>query len=215
MRVNSGADFQSVAMGGGLPGEVGTSTATTATTITTNSATSHASNDLVGQRVVVWDATNTHFVTGTITSNTSGTNTVLTHAGWVIPGTNVAATTPPNASVYCILDGAVPGKWIALSTNATAPAATDTTLTSELNAASGGLIRAKATYSHTLGATSYTLTNTFTANANDGASNVINKMGVFNTWAPVTGNLIFEDAVPSPPTLVSGDTIQITLTVNI
>jgi hypothetical protein len=106
-----------------------------------------------------------------------------------------------------------PANYIALSTNATAPASGDTTLAGELNNASGGLNRAQATYAHTAGTSSYTLTKTFTANSNDGASNTIQKIGVFN--AASVGTLVFETAVPSPPTLVSGDQITITETVSI
>src|SRR4051794_40995076 len=75
--------------------------------------------------------------------------------------------------------------YIGLSTSATAPAASDTRTTwegggVEMNAASGGLNRAQAAYAHTTGASTYTLTKTFTANANDGASNTIQKIGVLN-----------------------------------
>lgn len=213
MRVNSGADWQSAVMGGDLRGEVGTATATTATTITTNSATSHALNDLVGHRVIA--TTSNPPVEGTVVSNTAGTNTTLTIDQWTVPGTTVAGSTPSATTNYAILSGGAPAPYIALSTNATAPSATDTTLAGELNNASGGLNRARATYSHTLGTASYTLTNTWTANSNDGASNTINKIGVFNSPKAVTGILTFETAVPSPPTLVSGDTIQITETINI
>ena len=203
-------------MGGDLRGEVGTATATTATSITTNSATSHAVNDLVGHRVIA--TTPNPPVEGTVVSNTAGTNTTLTIDQWVVPGTTTAATTPASTTNYCILSGGSPAPFIALNTNATAPAATDTMATfatNELQAAGGGLIRARATYSHTLGAASYSLTNTWTANANDGASNTVNKIGVCNSPKAGTGLLTFETAVPSPPTLVSGDTIQITETINI
>jgi hypothetical protein len=212
MRVNSGSDFQSVAMGGGLGGEVGVATASSATTLTTNSAVTHVANDLAGQRVITTAAA---IAEGVIVSNTSGVNTVLTVDRWVVPGTTGVATTPTATTPYTIQSGAGPGRVLALSTNATAPSATDTVLTGELNNGGGGLNRARSTYSHTLGTASYSLTNTFTANGSDGASNTVQKMGVFNSITPVTGILIFESLVTSPPTLVSGDTIQITETVNI
>lgn len=212
MRVNSGADHQSKAMGGGLGGEVGVATASSATTLTTNSAVTHTSNDLAGQRVITTLAA---IAEGVIVSNTSGTNTVLTVDHWVVPGTTATATTPTSTTPYTIQSGAGPGRVIALSTNATAPSATDTALAGELNNAGGGLNRARSTYSHTLGAASYSLTNTFTANGSDPGSSTVQKIGVFNSTVPVTGILIFESAVTSPPTLVSGDTIAITETVNI
>lgn len=217
MRVNSGADWQSIVMGGDLHGEVGTATATTATSITTNSSTSHAANDLVGHRIIA--TTPNPPVEGTITANTAGTNTTTTVDRWVVPGTTTAATTPGATTNYAILSGGAPGAYIALNTNATAPAATDTMAgtfaANELEAVGGGLVRARATYSHTIGTASYSLTNTWTANSNDGASNTINKIGVVNSPVASAGMLTFETAVPSPPTLVSGDTIQITETINI
>jgi hypothetical protein len=106
-----------------------------------------------------------------------------------------------------------PANYIGLSTNATAPAAGDTVLAGELNNAGGGLNRAQALYAHTAGTSSYTLTKTFTANASDGASNTIQKIGIFN--AASSGTMFLETAVPNPPTLVSGDQLTITETVSI
>lgn len=99
--------------------------------------------------------------------------------------------------------------YIALTTDATTPALTDTTLTSELTAS--GLGRAQAVYAHTGGTLTYTLTKTFTSS--DATPRTINKIGVFN--AVSTGTLVFATAVPSPPTLVSGDSLTITETVDI
>jgi hypothetical protein len=99
--------------------------------------------------------------------------------------------------------------WIALTTDATAPAVGDTTLTSELTLS--GLGRAQAVYAHTAAATTYTLTKTFTSS--DGTNRTINKVGVFN--ASSAGTLVFETAVPTPPTLVSGDSLTVTETVSI
>jgi len=97
--------------------------------------------------------------------------------------------------------------WIALSTNATAPALGDTALTGELTAS--GLGRAQAVYAHTNGTTTYTLTKTFTSA--DPTPRTIEKVGVLN--ASVTGTLVFETAVPSPPVLASGDSLTVTETV--
>lgn len=100
--------------------------------------------------------------------------------------------------------------YIALTANATAPAAGDTALTGEFAAAGGGLIRAQATYAHTLGTGTTTLTKTFTANANDGASNTVNKAGLLN--APSAGSLVLETPMPNPPVLVPGDSTAVTWT---
>lgn len=115
--------------------------------------------------------------------------------------------------------------YIGLSTATTAPNATDTYLVGpvggtvyELWASGGGLNRAQATYAHSAGVNTYTLTKSFTATTADGASNQIQKIGVFNktvTTTPTTtdGSMVFETAVPSPPTLVSSDQLTITETV--
>lgn len=99
--------------------------------------------------------------------------------------------------------------YIGLSTDATAPAAGDTTLTGELSGS--GLSRAQATYGHTAGASSFTLSKTFTSA--DATPHTINKIGVFN--AASGGTLVFETALTSPPNLVLGDQVTITETVTI
>lgn len=99
--------------------------------------------------------------------------------------------------------------YVALTEDATAPAAADTTLTTELT--TFGLGRAQATYAHTAAAASYTLTRAFTSS--DSTTRTIRKAGVFN--ASSAGTLVFESAVPSPPVLVSGDQVTITETVTL
>lgn len=106
-----------------------------------------------------------------------------------------------------------PANYIALTGNTTAPAAADTVLTGEYVATGGGLDRALATYAHTAGTTSYTLTKTFTMNSSDGTSATPAKIGVFN--AATAGTLFLETAIPTPPTLVPGDQLTITETVSI
>lgn len=100
-----------------------------------------------------------------------------------------------------------PANYIGLTANATAPAAGDTTLTGEI--ASGTLVRAQATYSHTTGAASYTLQKTFTSDQ----TVVIAKIGVFN--ASSAGTMMFETVLNATASLVSGDQLTVTETVNI
>ena len=97
--------------------------------------------------------------------------------------------------------------YIGLTANATAPAATDTSLTGEI--ASGTLTRAVAVYAHTTGAASYTLTKTFTSDQ----SVTIAKIGVFN--ASSAGTMVFETLLNATATLVSGDQLTITETVSL
>lgn len=100
-----------------------------------------------------------------------------------------------------------PANYIGLTANSTAPAAADTTLTGEI--ASGSLVRAQATYSHTTGAASYTLQKTFTSDQ----TVVIAKIGVFN--AATGGTMVFETLLNATASLVSGDQLTITETVNL
>ncbi len=100
-----------------------------------------------------------------------------------------------------------PANFMALTEDATVPAEADTALAGELTG--GGLQRAQATYAHTAGALTYTLTKTFTSS--DATARKINKVGVFN--APTVGTMMFETLSPSPPTLVSGDNVTLTSTI--
>lgn len=96
--------------------------------------------------------------------------------------------------------------YIAITENSTAPAVTDTALTGELTAF--GLGRSIGTYAHTNGTNTATLTKTFTSS--DATARVIAKAGLLN--AATVGTLTFSTAVPSPPSLVSGDSMAITWT---
>lgn len=99
------------------------------------------------------------------------------------------------------------GRWLGLTSDTTAPAAGDTTLTAEI--AAGGFTRMLGTYAHTGSTSSYTITGTFTASS----TATIAKEAVFS--AIISGTMIFESLEPSAPTLVGGDTLTQTVTVSI
>jgi hypothetical protein len=103
-----------------------------------------------------------------------------------------------------------PANYIALSNDATAPAATDCaagasscTLTSEIT--TNGVGRAQATYAHTNGTNTVTLTYTFTFTG----SQSVQKAGLFN--AASNGVMFLEFQFPQRAAQ-SGDTLQITWT---
>jgi len=105
-------------------------------------------------------------------------------------------------------------KWIALTANTSDPAAGDTTLTGEITTASGGLVRAAGTYAHTGGTSTYTVSNTFTANGNDSLPVTVAKLGLFD--ASSSGNIVFETKLDTTATLsASGDTLAITWTITV
>ena len=206
-------DFQSKAMGMGpsfaFATATGAATASTATTLTHSGATfTTAGQGLAGQIVVCWIST-TVMVYGVIVSNTG---TALTVDQWysATSTSGAAGTTPAATAPYIIIPGQFPACWMAVTQNATAPAASDTTLTAEL--ATADWLRAVGTYAHTAAATTYTLVHLWTSTT----TVTINKGAIFGA-ANVTGGGVmpFESAVPSPPTLVSGDTLTITETVTI
>lgn len=104
------------------------------------------------------------------------------------------------------------GDYMALTANATAPAAGDTTLTAEIATGGGGLIRKQATYAHTAGTNTYTLTGVFTANGSDALPVTVAKYGIFN--ASSAGTLVFETLLGSTATITaSGDQLTVTVTV--
>lgn len=99
--------------------------------------------------------------------------------------------------------------YLALSANSTTPADGDTALAGEITTAGGGLVRKQATYAHTAGATSSTLTATFTANGSDVLPVTLAKMAVFN--ASSAGTMPFESLISPTATLSSvGDNITLT-----
>jgi hypothetical protein len=101
---------------------------------------------------------------------------------------------------------------LANSATATTPAVGDTTLAGEITTAGGGLIRAQATYAHTAGTNTSTLTKTFTANGSDSLPVTVSQIGVFN--AASAGTMAYKTALNATSTLtVSGDNTAITETV--
>lgn len=102
--------------------------------------------------------------------------------------------------------------YLGVTANSTAPAAGDTALTAEITTAGGGLIRKTATYAHTTGAATSTLTTTFTANANDALPVTLAKAGVFNA---ASGGAMPFSSLLSPTAVVSavGDSVTLTVTV--
>lgn len=209
-------DWQAKAMGGGVSagGAVasmtGAATATTATSLTNSGASFPTSGQgLAGMIVAVGpNSSGTgSTVFGVIVSNTS---TVLTVDQWYNAGTMTVGTTPNATGNYQILPGQMPACFLALTSDATAPSASDTTLAAELT--TNGFARALGTFAHTAGATTYTLQKVFTATG----TATINKEAVFAAANPTGGGAMpFESAEPSPPTLVNGDTLTQTVTVTI
>lgn len=100
--------------------------------------------------------------------------------------------------------------YIAVTSNATAAAAADATLTAEET--TNGLGRATGTFAAgAAGSTSYTLSKTFTYTG--GSPITLAKAGMFN--AASVGTMVFEAVFGSAATLVNGDQITVTWSVSI
>lgn len=99
--------------------------------------------------------------------------------------------------------------YVALTANTGTPAATDTSLAGEITTAGGGLIRKQATFAHTNGTTTATLTVTFTANGSDSLPVTVHKVGDFN--ASSSGTLGFTANLNADATFnASGDNMTLT-----
>lgn len=102
-------------------------------------------------------------------------------------------------------------KYVGLSANTTAPAATDTTLTGEIVTA--GLTRQLGTYAHTTGAASYSITTTFVAQAADVPVTVA-KRGHFEAISG--GSQVFSSLLAqTAPFNAAGDQMVLTDTINL
>ncbi|TLY07104.1 MAG: hypothetical protein E6K88_07255 [Thaumarchaeota archaeon] len=97
--------------------------------------------------------------------------------------------------------------YIALTTDSTAPAATDTTLTSEIT--TNGLTRTQGTYAHTAGTDNWTVSKTFTAT---GSFTGVQKAGLFTLAA--VGTMMAENTFASV-NLANGDQLTITWTIDL
>ncbi len=99
--------------------------------------------------------------------------------------------------------------WIGLSNDATAPAATDTFLASELTV--GGLSRAQGMVTLPTGAgTQTTIANTFTYT---GVSQAIQKTALFTQAGPPVAGVMNHEISFTPRTLFTNDTVTLTFTI--
>jgi hypothetical protein len=209
MLVNSGLDIVSRELGGDGQGYTGTATASSATSITAT-GTPFTASAFIGHIVVAGS------VFGVITANTTS---VLTVDQWYNPASigGAAGSTPGSTSTFVVLPGNAPAPFMAISTTNSAPSATDTSLGGEVTTAGSGLVRQLASYTHTAGATTYTLTATFTATGSASFPTTVYRIGVFNSnVAGGTTGMAFETSLSAAATFnASGDALTVTETVTV
>lgn len=190
-------------------------TATTATSLTVTGTPLTASNlatpqlGLAGLRV--W-APVTGLTTAPVYGNiVSNTTSVITIDQWWTVSDGVG-TTPASTNAFQIAPGGIGAiRFIGLSTNASAASASDTTLASEVT--TNGCARALATYAHTFGASTLTLSKTFTAS---GTVTGIHKGGLFSCLTTAGADpLWYETVFSADATLVSSDQLAVTWTVTL
>lgn len=203
MKTNSGNDLEAGALGGDIVGDTGTSTAVGATSLT-DSGKSWVTNAYAGHLVV------SSGVYGVVLSNTG---TVLTIDRWYAPATpGGSAGSTPSTGTYMVLPGQAPAWFMAVTANNSAPSASDTTLSGEITTSGGGLIRRLATFAHTTGAATYTLSTTFTANGSDSLPVTVAKMATFQSIS--AGRMLHESLLnATAPFTASGDTATVTNTI--
>lgn len=229
---NNGRDMVARAVGGDVSGVADTATAVTATTLTGTGTPFTASSGgppalggLVGH-VVVAGTTAANFAYGTILSNTTSVLTIDQWHNFTTPET--VATTPAGTAPYVVVPGGFPAFYMGISvatrvfTAADAVLTNDGTTVSELWFTGGGLRRRLASWAHTNGTATYTLSNTFTANGSDTLPQTIAKIGVFQHYVNATvttsnsGILLFQTLLSATATLsASGDNVQITDTITL
>lgn len=202
---NSGRDLIADAFGN-FAGKGGAMTAATATSATPAGG-GMTVDAYKGHRVFVPGAALTDQpVYGNIGSNSA---TVLTVDQWWTAA-DAVGTTPAATSGYHVQPAAL-SRFMGLTENAAAAAATDTVLTGEIT--TGGAARALATYAHTDGTATYTLQKTFSITASFPA---IHKGGLFtaaNTTA--AGIMVFEAVLNADANVISGDSLQVTATITL
>ena len=147
-------------------------------------------------------------VYGNIGSNST---TVLTVDGWWVGTSDTMTGATPAATNGYHLQPSVLARFMGVTADVAAAAAGDTTLASEIT--TNGLNRAKATYAHTGGTSTYTLINSYSVS---GGPQTIHKGALFtaaNTTA--AGVMVFEAVLNADAIVTTGDTLQITATVTL
>jgi hypothetical protein len=189
------------ALGFGVSGTIATASSATSLTAT---GTPFVASAYIGQIVVAEESTNAP-VHATIVSNTSS---VLTVDAWR-NGDDSAGNTPGSTANYHIIAGSAPARYIALTENASAPAAGDTALTGEIT--TGGCGRALGLYAHTLGASTYTLSKTFSVSS----TFLIHRAGLFPVSTASSSVIAFSTALNADASVISGDSLAVTWTVTL
>jgi hypothetical protein len=206
----TGRDFFAAIGGGLLPagGSGSPFNGAPTTTAFTATGTPWTTNLLAGMQVIA-------SVTGVTTAPVhariiSNTTSVATIEGWYLADGTTLGTTPATTNGYIIVPGGPPARFMALTENASAANAADTSLTGEIT--TGGCGRALATYAHTLASATYTLQKVFSVTASFPA---IHKIGIFPFLTASGAMLVFEAVLNADANVVNLDSLTVTDTVTV
>jgi hypothetical protein len=202
---NAGRDLWDAAFGHS-PMHAGTHTTAPTATLITDSALGGAAGLYNGWRAY---SPVTGLTTPLVYANCGAggsATTIVTDQWWT--AADAVGTVPALSSVYLLQPCCVP-RFMGLSTSVTATA-TDTVLPGpELNAS--GLSRAKATYAHTGGASTYTMQTVYTVTA---GPTTVGMMGLFTAMNLTAGGvMVFETVLSATATVNNGDTLTVTDTI--
>lgn len=212
---NIGRDVWADWVGARIYTQNGPATAVTATSVTGTGSTWTASNlgtpqlGLAGARIYMpVTGLTTAPVYGNIVSNTTS---VATIDQWWTAADGVG-TTPAGTNAFIIGSGGIASvRFMALTTNASAASATNTTLTGEIT--NNGAARALATYAHTYGNATLTLQKAFSIT---GTLTAIHRMGLFCALTAAGADpMVFETVLNADATVVNGDTLTVTDTITL
>lgn len=206
----TGRDFMAAIGGGLLPtgGSGSPFNGAPTTTSFTATGTPWTTNLLAGMQAIA-------AVTGVTTAPVhariiSNTTSVATIEGWYTADGTTLGTTPATTNGFIIVPGGPPARFMALTENAGAASASDTSLTGEIT--SGGCGRSLATYAHTLATATYTLQKAFSVT---GTFPAIHKMGIFPFLTASGAMMVFESVLNADASVVNGDTLTVTDTVTV
>lgn len=187
-------------------------TATSATSVTVTGTPLTASNlgtpqlGVAGLRVWM-PVTNvtTAPVYGNIVSNT--TSVITIDQWWTV--SDGTGTTPGSTNALHIAPGGISAcRFMALTTNASAASASNTTLAGEIT--NNGAARALATYAHTYGNSTLTLQKAFSIT---GTITAIHRAGLFTALTAAGADpMIYETVLNVDATVANGDTLTVTWT---
>jgi hypothetical protein len=214
-------DWLAKAMGAGpstaFASASGNATSTTANTLVNSGATFPTSGQGLAGCLVFAGPNNAGAGTrayGVILSNST---TTLTIDQWYDPTSTSGGSiaTPNGTANYIIAVGQNPAAWMAVSATVFSPSTSDTYLQGELT--TNGFSRAVGSWAHTAAASTYTLVHLWTATGTETIENEaqFGSSFVSSTGPGYGGVMPFESPEPNPPTLVSGDTLQNTVTITI